>query len=96
MEVLAANVRANPVIEGIRLPGLSDPLPVLSLYADDTSAVVSSDPAIVAVFETYASFERGTGSKLNLDKCEGLWLGAWRGRDAGPVPIEWTSAKIKP
>ena len=26
------------------------------------------------VFYTYARFERGTGSKLNLDKCEGLWL----------------------
>ena len=57
MEVLAANVRANPVIEGIRLPGLSYLLPVLSLYADNTSAVVSSDPAIIAVVETHASFE---------------------------------------
>ena len=26
------------------------------------------------VFYTYARFERGTGSELNLDKCEGLWL----------------------
>ena len=39
MEVLAANVRCHPDITGLRLPSLSSPLPVLSLYADDTSAV---------------------------------------------------------
>ena len=35
------------------------PLPVLSLYADDTSAVL-------------CRFEQGTGAKLNLGKCEGV------------------------
>ena len=39
MEVLAANVRCHPDITGLRLPSLSSPLPVLSLYADDTSVV---------------------------------------------------------
>ena len=39
MEVLAANVRCHPDITGLRLPSLSSPLPVLSLNADDTSAV---------------------------------------------------------
>ena len=76
MEVLACNVRASPVIQGITLPGLSTPLPVLSLYADDVSVIVSSDGAMEKAFYRYARFERGTGSKLNLDKCEGLWLGA--------------------
>ena len=32
-------------ITSLRLPGLSSPLPVLSLYADDTSAVSCSDSA---------------------------------------------------
>ena len=29
--------------------------------------------------------------KLNLEKCEGLWLGAWKSRSDSPVPIAWTS-----
>ena len=67
----------------------------LSLYADDTSVISISDVATLAVFDTYATFERGTGSKLNLGKCEGLWLGAWCNRIDSPVAIKWTSSKIK-
>ena len=59
-EVLACNIRSNPVITGLSLPGSPTPLPVLSQYADDT-LVVTSDAAIVATFETYRAFERGSG-----------------------------------
>ena len=95
IEVLAANLRSSPSIVGIELPGSFDPLPVLSLYADDTSVIVTSDEATLAVFSTYEKFEHGTGSKLNVSKCEGLWLGAWRPRLDAPVPIAWSSEKIK-
>ena len=44
MEVLAANIRAHPHIRGLNLPHNPQPLPVLSLYADDTSVIVSSGP----------------------------------------------------
>ena len=80
---------------GIRLPRLTTPLPVLSLYADDTSIICSSDEAIRAVFSVYTRFESGTGAKLNFDKCKGLWLGVWRGRTHTPLSIQWTSDKIK-
>ena len=78
--MLAVNLWAHPDIVGLRPPGLSISLPVLSLYADDTSFVAASESAILAVFDTYGKFEKGTGSKLNLGKCEGLWLGPWRFR----------------
>lgn len=95
IEVLAANLRSHPSIVGLTLPGSPDPLPVLSLYADDTSVISTSDDATLAVFSTYEKFEKGTGSKLNLSKCEGLWLGAWRDRSDSPVSIAWSSVKIK-
>ena len=53
------------------------------------------DAATLAVFDTYDTFEGGTGSKLNLSKCEGLWLGTWRNCVDIPVAIAWTSSKIK-
>ena len=28
-------------------------------------------------------------------KCVGLWLSSWNGRTDAPVPISWTSVKIK-
>ena len=95
MEVLAANIRAHPHIKGLELPRIPRPLPVLSLYADDTSVIVTSDLAVLTVFEVCGNFEKGSGSKLNLGKCEGLWLGSWRDRVEGPVPINLTSTKIK-
>ena len=91
MEVLAVNIQAHPSIKGISLPRVPVPLPVLSLYADDTSVISSSDAATLAAFDTYALFEAGTEAKLNMDKCKGLWLGAWRDRVDAPVPIEWSS-----
>ena len=94
MEVLAVNIRINPDIVGLNIPN-SPNLPVLSLYADDTSVVVSSNRAITAVFETYDKFEKASGSKINLEKCEGLWLGSWQHCLDAPVAIRWTSVKIK-
>ena len=72
MEVLA-NIRAHPAITGLCLPESVPNLPVLSLYDDDTTVISTSEVATVAVF---AHLE-GTGSKLNMDNCEGLWLGSW-------------------
>ena len=93
-EVLATNIRCNPSISGLRLPGC-DPLSHISQYADDTSLILSSDDAIKASFETYALFEKASGSKLNLSKSKGLWLGGWSGRSDPPVALDWTSSKLK-
>ena len=93
-EVLAANIRCNTRISGLHIPGFP-PLSQISQYADDTSLIVSSDDAIKAVFETYALFERASGSKLNQAKSKGLWLGGWCGRTDSPVALEWSSCKIK-
>ena len=95
MEVLAASVRCHPDITGLRLPGLSSPLPVLSLYADDTFAVSCSDRATRAIFSVYGRFEQGTGAKLNLGKRKGVWLGSLRGRLGASVPFKWTTAFMK-
>ena len=45
------------------LPLAPAPLLVLSLCADDTSVISSSDAATAAVFDTYALFEAGSGAK---------------------------------
>ena len=67
-EVLACNIRANPSISGLVLPGEPEPLPVISQYAEDTTMVAVSDQAITAIFTTYSLFEKGSGSRLHLGK----------------------------
>ena len=95
MEVLASSLRCHPDIVGLSLPGISSVLPVVSLYADDTSAIVSSDLGVKAVFDTYNLFEKASGSRLNLGKCRGLWLGSWWNRSDSPVAIDWSNKMIK-
>ena len=93
-EVLACSIRANQRIKGLCFPGSSDPLSPISQYADDTSLVVCSDDAIRACFEVYDVYESGSGSKLNLSKSKGLWLGPWANRLDPPVSLDWSSVKI--
>ena len=66
-EVLAVNICCNPHISGLCLPG-STPLFPISQYADDTSPILLSDGAIMALFEVYSLFEKASGSKLNQSK----------------------------
>ena len=94
-EVLAVNIRANPRITGLSLPGAPASLSPISQYADDTSIIVTSDDSIRAVFETFSLFEQGSGAKLNQSKSKGLWLGCWRGRLDPPVALDWSSDGLK-
>ena len=72
--VLAVNIRANPRIEGLTLPGSSSPLSPILQYAGDTSLVVVSDACIRTIFEVYAVYEKGSGAKSLVG-----WLGWWAG-----------------
>ena len=40
-------------------------------------------------------YDKGSGSRINLTKSKGLWLGSWRGRVDPPVSLDWTSSKMK-
>ena len=94
-EVLAVNIRANPAITGLCLPGVPAPLSPITQYADDTSLIVGSHRSILAVFDTYSLFEKGSGAKLNPSKSKSLWLGSWRGRQDPTVSLDRASNEIK-
>ena len=51
--------------------------------------------SITKAFEIVRIFEKGSGSKLNLDKTEGMWFGSMAGRTDGPVNIKWRTDFIK-
>ena len=67
----------------------------LSQYADDTSILVTTDDSILAVLEVFDRYELGSGARLNLKKCKGLWVGAWQNCVSGPVDIRWSSVKLR-
>ena len=54
-----------------------------------------SIPSLTKAFEIVRIFEKGSRSKLNLDKTEGMWFGSMVGRTDGPVNIKWRTHFIK-
>lgn len=94
-ETLSATLKACPHIQGLTLPPPLASPSFLSQYADDTSILVTTDDAILAVFEVFDTYELGSGARLNCSKCKGLWAGAWRNRVSGPVDIRWSSVRIR-
>lgn len=53
------------------------------------------DKSVDEVFSTVTLFEQASGARINLQKCEGLWLGCNKGPLDRPHNIRWTSGKIK-
>ena len=41
-----------------------------------------------------ARYKKVAGAKVNFDKSEGLWLGAWRGSVLLPGPFLWSDGPI--
>ena len=40
-------------------------------------------------------YEQGSGSKLNLNKTKGMWLGSKQGQNTGPIDITWVTDQLK-
>ena len=68
---------------GVRLPGSSEESKI-SQYADDGDLTLVDDLSITKGFEIIRIYERGSGSRLNLGKTEGMWFGSMAGRGDGP------------
>ena len=82
----------NPALRGVPFAG---PLTArISAFADDITVFVSRRLDINAVKKAVGEYERITEAKVNFDKSEGLWLGAWRGSDTLPGPFRWSDRPI--
>jgi len=83
-DILAINIRANPSIEGLRLPQDSATAK-LSQYADDTR----NDQSIHHTFNTLKLYKSSSGAKINREKCQGLWSGSLKHRTDSPLNVKW-------
>ena len=91
-EVYALSIRTDNNIKGIRINKSEHKI---SQYADDTTLTVVGDDSINRVFSPTVTYERASGAKINLDKCEGLWTGINKNRTDKPHGIKWQSDQVK-
>lgn len=89
VEVLACLVRNCADIEGFLLPGAKGRQFKISSYADDMTSLVKNPRSLHYLFQAVSLYEQGSGAKLNLSKCEAMWLGAWRDCEDQPLGLTW-------
>ena len=94
-ETLGQAIRRDNRIEGIQIPGSGNKQSKVSQYADDTTVILANDFSVNKAFHIIHVFEQGSGSHLNTQKTEGLWIGTSAGRTTGPVNITWVTDKLK-
>ena len=93
-EVLSAYIRSDDDISGFTLPN-PNVQAKCSHYADDLTLMLRDSYSVKRAFTVVNLYERASGSKLNSDKSEGLWIGASLGSPERQVNITWQSLKIK-
>lgn len=93
IETLATAIRKDKRIEGILVPGTNDKSKI-SAYADEGTLTLKDDRSVARAFEVIQRYEAASGSKLNMEKTEGVYVGQQTGRTTGPVPITWKTDAI--
>ena len=79
-EGLASLVRNNRNLRGIVTPDGESSVRLIQ-YADDTNLFISNKSEFDVIQNILNIYCKGSGSKLNIDKSRGLWLGDWRSRN---------------
>ena len=61
----------------------------LSMYANDSTAILTNDSSAQKYFYWVKMFGKISGAKINYDKSKGLYLGKWKNRSDHPFGISW-------
>ena len=88
LEPTLINIRADKRISGCPIPGRSVNPPKLTAFADDCKFVIISDLSVSAIFEHFDNYSKFSGSKVNKDKTELMFIGIWRNRTDTPLNIK--------
>ena len=93
-ESLGQAIRKDPRIHGIHIPGGDGTTDKITQYADDATLILNDEISVQRAFDVINKYERGSGSKLNFEKSEGIFIGQQEGKNTGPVPITWKADNI--
>ena len=62
-------------------------------YADDTNLIISDDNSLNDLFKELEINQKATGSKVNVAKTKGYWVGKWKNRADKPFNNDWQNEK---
>ena len=87
-EPFAHKIRNSDDIKGINMPGTTSQVK-LSLFADDSTAFLTTDSSIRKYLHWVKLFGQISGAKINYEKSKGMYLGKWKTRSDHPFGISW-------
>ena len=90
IETLLIKIRSDPSIKGFKSPTSNEHF-LLSAFADDTNFFNDGPQSTNNILSTFDTFGKASGSKINLDKTEAMWLGRYKNRIDQPLSIKWVN-----
>ena len=88
IETLLINIRNNNLITGLNSPCCNGKL-LDSAFADDTNFFIKNITSVDNILITFKKYGKASGSKMNIDKTEAMWLGANQNNMTQPLDIKW-------
>ena len=86
VEILAAKVRQDCTIQGIKL--FSTEHKTTTLFIGNLNSVENS-------IKLVEQFDDISGLKLNVEKTKAIWLGSWRFNESKPFGLNWTKESVR-
>ena len=91
IELFARAVKNDTDIKGINVDQKEIKI---TQYADDTTVLVSDCDSILRLLKLLDEFKQVSGLKINTEKTEAMWLGAWKNRTEKPFGFKWPHEPI--
>ena len=90
IEILGLKIKQQDELKGLNL-GYPNKLVKTVQYADDCIAFLNNKNELCTVLNLIGEYGKASGLKLNLSKCEGIWLGVdkMRQKDCKLFGIKW-------
>ena len=80
MEVMSSYIRANEKIKGLSVDENGSKNIKIIQYADDATLFLKTAQEMREAISSLEEFREFAGTKLNITKCEGLWIGSSKNR----------------
>ena len=96
-EAMAASIRKDENIQGIKLPSpVNTSLETrLSQFDDDTQFFCKNEDSLPHIFRNLKRYEEASGARVNKSKTTGLLIGRLKGRPHTCKEIKWTRDHVK-
>ena len=93
-EGLSSLIRTEKRLKGIIIPSIRENFKLVQ-HADDTTIFVTNDNEFPIINDIFTLYSEGSGSKINIPKTTGLWLGSWKSRLDNPTKYKFVNNHLK-